>query len=271
MSSRSILPAASAAALRRSAVRLGTGAAGGAALLMLAGCLQPDTSPAVGQAETATRVGAVSLWTAPPGEPRAEGVKLAPRHGVRIAYTPGELPVTAVSVRLRPDGCDPGVAVPYTVNFQPSRAGSALIQLASGSVVTNSPEPANGVEQSAPWVTITLRENLGNVNQSGHFDLRQPAHPANSGLPATCAVVVDQGALRATPSPGFANTTGAGKPRFLLRTNPVTNAWMDNPAYRAWNASHYHRAEVHRTHADQYLPWYGGGLVYFKKIGRAHV
>ena len=243
--------------------------------LSLVGCIESDTSPVVRQAETARLAGSVTVLNDADAV-GGKALKLPPRHGAWVAYMPGELPVAAVSVRLSTDGCAPATGdtrpkyIKYTLNFQPNATGSALVQI--GPVRTlwyQSPDfaPSDmppGVNPPSPWTTVTAREGLAGVNQNGRFELRVLAHEAATGLPASCGLLVDQGSLRGTPTPGFAGTTGPGKPRFMLRTNGDTDAWMDNAAYSNWNAAHYHRAEVHRPHADGYLPWFNGGLVYFK-------
>lgn len=196
--------------------------------------------------------------------PWAAALKLSPRQGVRIAYGPGSVSATSIAVRLRTDGCSVGANIKYTVNFQPTASSAPLAQIGPVRTLTSNATddaPADGSE--SPWFTVTLSEGLGPSNQLGRFDIRQLPHDDTS-LPSTCGLAVDQGVLRGTGSPGLASKTGAGKARFFLRTNGETDAWMALATYNTWNATHCHRAEVHRIHADQYLPWYTGGLSYFK-------
>ncbi|RZI82355.1 MAG: hypothetical protein EOP38_16185 [Rubrivivax sp.] len=238
-----------------------------AAMSLLAGCIESNTSPVVAQAETAPLSG--STWLLPDANAvGGQALKLSPRQGAQITYYPGAVPIASIALRLRTDGCPEGANVKYTVNYKASAAGSTLAQL--GPVRTlGTPGPDGAPENlvSSPWVTVSVTEGLSAISQvkgtQGKLDIRQLDHD-NTALPATCGLAIDQGALRGTLSPGFATSTGAGKPRFFLRTNNETNAWMDNAAHNSWNAAHYTRAEVHRPHSDQYLPWFNGGLVYFK-------
>lgn len=241
-------------------------AVGLAALTLLAGCIEPDTSPVVVQGETAKLQGSTWLLT-DASAVGGKALKLSPRQGANVGYTPGSVPIASIALRLRTDGCPVGTAVKYTVNYQQNGTATPLVQL--GPVRTLTTPGADGAPASvasSPWVTVTVSEGLAAVNQvasMGKIDIRQLAHD-NTSLPSTCGLAIDQGALRGTLSPGFATSTGAGKPRFFLRTNGTTDVWMDNANYKTWNAAHYARAEVHRPHADQYLPWFNGGLVYFK-------
>lgn len=263
-----------AAGTRAAAVttaRIGAGMAGLAMASLLAGCLDPGTSPLVAQAENATLVGSVWVLT----DAHAVGgkaLKLSPRHGLRVAYYPGDLPLTSAAVRLRTDGCPVGTGINYSIHFKANATG-ATTQL--GGVRSIGTAVTDGAQTSAPdspWTTVALSKEMATVNQlasanpdktGGSFEIRQLAH-TNTSLPSTCGLAVDQGALRGTGSPGFANTIGAGKPRMFLRTNGGTDGWMGTVANQPWIASHFHRAELHRPHADQYLPWFNGGLVYFK-------
>jgi hypothetical protein len=222
-----------------------------AMLPVLHACVDTTKSPAVGQAELAPLTGATWVLT----DAKAVGgraLKLSPRTGASLGFIPGASPVRGIAVRLRLDGCPADTALPYTLNFKAGATGSSLVQLGAARTLA-----------STEWTTVTVSEGLGALSQQGTIDLRQLAH-TNTSLASTCGIAIDQGTLSANASVGFANATGAGKPRFFLRTNGETDAWMDAAANRGFNAAHYQRAEVHRPHADQYLPWFGGGLVYFK-------
>jgi len=241
-------------------------AMGLAAMTLLAGCIEPDTSPVVAQGETAKLSG--SVWVLSDASAvGGKALKLSPRQGASIAYAPGSVPLASIALGLGTDGCEAGTPTKYPVNYQKNGPGTPLVQLGPvRTLITPSPDDAPANVAASPWVTVTLSDGIGVVSQAtglGKLDIRQLPHD-KAGLPSTCGLAIDQGALRGTLSPGFASSTGAGKLRFFLRTNNDTNAWMDNANYKAWNAAHYTRAEVHRTHADQYLPWFNGGLVYFK-------